>query len=229
MRASEPAAETLSEERSDESNGDLLFASGPHSPAHGKYVKAALHRYTLLNMPAVICLLRGVNLGGHKKISMEALRNICVSLKHRNPQTYIQSGNVVFASTEADLAKISARLEAAIEKRCGFQTKAVLRTADELRGILARNPFATRAGINPSKLIVFFLPEAPGAETLSRVTAINVGPEEICPSGREIYIYFPDGMGQSKLPAALDRALKMPATARNWNTVNKLATMAEAL
>jgi uncharacterized protein (DUF1697 family) len=180
-------------------------------------------------MPAVICLLRGVNLGGHKKISMDVLRDICVSLKHRNPQTYIQSGNVIFSTSEANLAKISARLEATIEKRCGFQTKAVLRTADDLRDVLARNPFAARTGINPSRLIVFFLPETLSPEALSRVTAINVGPEEIRPSGREIFIYFPDGQGQSKLPAVLDRALKMPATARNWNTVTKLLAMAEAL
>ena len=180
-------------------------------------------------MPAVIALLRGVNLGGHKKISMELLRDICVSLKHRKPQTYIQSGNVVFSTSEPNLAKISARLESTIEKRCGFPAKAVLRTADEFRDILARNPFAARAGIDPAKLLVFFLPEKPSAETVSRISAINVGPEEIRPSGREVFIYFPLGQGQSKLTAVLDRALKMPATARNWNTVTKLLAMAEAL
>jgi uncharacterized protein (DUF1697 family) len=180
-------------------------------------------------MPAIICLLRGVNLGGHKKISMDVLREICISLKYRNPRTYIQSGNVVFTTSEADHKRISSRMVSTIEKRCGFQTTAILRTAEDLRDILARNPFSSRTGIDPAKLVVFFLPESPNTETLTRITAINAGPEEIRPSGREIFIYFPNGQGQSKLPPVLDRALKMPATARNWNTVLKLLAMATEL
>jgi uncharacterized protein (DUF1697 family) len=177
-------------------------------------------------MAVVIGLLRGVNVGGHNKISMDDLRAICVSLRHRSPKTYIQSGNVVFDTTETDMAKLAHRLESAIEKRLGFRPSVILRTAADMREVVARNPFAGRAGFEPAKLYVFFLTDAPSAEIRSKLATINVGPEEIRPAGREIYIYFPDGMGQSKLPPVLDRALQMPATARNWNTVNKLLEMA---
>jgi uncharacterized protein (DUF1697 family) len=98
-----------------------------------------------------------------------------------------------------------------------------------MRDVVARNPFADRKGLDPGKLIVSFLEEAPSAEIRSRLLAINVGPEELRPNGRELHIYFPDGMGRSKLPAVLDRTLKAPATARNWNTVTKLLAMAQEL
>ena len=178
-------------------------------------------------MTVVIGLLRGVNVGGHNKISMEDLRAICVSLRHRTPTTYIQSGSVVFGTAETDMAKLANRLESAIEKRLGFRPTVMLRTVADMREVVARNPFAGRAGFEPAKLYVFFLPDAPSAEVLTKLATINVGPEKIRPLGREIHIYFPDGMGQSKLPPVLDRTLKMPATARNWNTVNKLLEIAE--
>jgi len=180
-------------------------------------------------MTAIICLLRGVNVGGSNKISMQALREICLSLRLRGPQTYIQSGNLVFGTAERDLDKLAARIEDRIEKGHGFRSRVILRTVAEMRDVVARNPFAERKGLNPSKLIVSFLLEAPNVETRNRLAAINVGPEELRHHGRELYIYFPDGMGRSKLPAVLDRTLKAPATARNWNTVNKLLAMAQEL
>jgi len=180
-------------------------------------------------MPAIICLLRGVNVGGHNKIGMDSLRDICSSLKLRGPQTYIQSGNVVFAATEKNLAKLAMRIENCIEKQFSFRPKVILRTASEMRQIIARNPFASRKGLDPGKLVVSFLAEAPNAATGARLLAIKVGPEELRLEKTELYIYFPDGMGRSKLPAALDRAAKIPATARNWNTVIKLLAMAEEL
>jgi uncharacterized protein (DUF1697 family) len=174
-------------------------------------------------------MLRAVNLGGHNQISMDALREICLSLKLRGPQTYIQSGNVVFGTAERDPDKLAPRIESCIEKRFGFRPSVILRTASEMRDVVARNPFAARPGVEPSKLVVSFLAAAPTPETRDRVLAIKVGPEELRHSGSEFYIYFPDGQGRSKLPPALDRTLKMPATARNWNTVTKLLAMAEDL
>lgn len=180
-------------------------------------------------MTAVVCLLRGVNVGGHHKIGMEALRDICLSLKLRNPQTYIQSGNVVFGYGEADVANLAARVESAIEKRFGFRPIVMLRTADDIRAVMKRNPFAARKDLEPAKLAVSFLLETPAAEIARRLSALKVGPEELHVVGRELFIYFPDGMGRSKLPAALERTIKIPATARNWNTVKRLLVMAEDL
>src|SRR5215469_14630058 len=183
-------------------------------------------------MPAIICLLRAVNLGRHNKIGMDSLRDICSSLKLRGPQTYIQSGNVVFSAMERDLLRrggLARRIEDCIEKGYGFRPNVMLRTAAEMRQVIARNPFASRKNIDPAKLVVSFLAEAPGAEDAKRLLEIKVGPEELHVSGRELYIYFPDGQGRSKLPPVLERTVKIPATARNWNTVNKLLAMAEAL
>jgi len=98
-------------------------------------------------MPVIICMLRGVNVGGHNMIKMDALKALCVSLKLKDPQTYVQSGNVVFGSGEEDLPKLARRLQDAIEKAHGFRPGVVLRTAGELREVVARNPFAKRSGI----------------------------------------------------------------------------------
>ena len=178
-------------------------------------------------MAVVIGLLRGINVGGHNKISMEELRSICGSLGLRTPQTYIQSGNVVFGAAARDIAKLPDRIESAIEKRFGFRPKVFLRSASDLRKIVARSPFAKRPDFNPAKLAVFFLADSPPEEVRRNLLAIKVGPEELQSDGRELYIYFPDGMGRSKLPPVLDRTMKIPATARNWNTVGKLLEMAE--
>lgn len=180
-------------------------------------------------MTAVVAMLRGVNVGGHNKIGMEALREICVSLNVRDPQTYIQSGNVVFGTTERNLVQLAGRIEDGIEKRFGFRPHVILRTRSEMGEVVARNPFAKRSGLDPAKVAVFFLKEAPSAEVRDKLLTIKVGPEEVRIEGRELYIYFPDGMGRSKLPAVLDRTLKVPATARNWNSVAKLLAMAESL
>ena len=98
-----------------------------------------------------------------------------------------------------------------------------------MREVIARNPFKARIGLDPAKLIVSFFADVPGAEVRGKVLGLKAGPEELHINGRELYIYFPDGMGRSKLWPVLDRTLKMPVTARNWNTVAKLLAMAEAL
>ena len=180
-------------------------------------------------MPVVICLLRGVNVGGHNKVKMEALRALYESLQLRDVQTYIQSGNIVFRTKERDLAKLAVRLEDAFEKAFQFRSAVVLRTCAELRETIARNPFAARIGLDPSRILVDFCAGDPGAEARDRVLAIQ-SEEELRMHGRELYIYFPEGMARTKLwPAVIDRTLKTPATGRNWNTVLKLLEMAEAL
>jgi uncharacterized protein (DUF1697 family) len=180
-------------------------------------------------MTVAIALLRGVNVGGANKISMDRLREICLSLKLRDPQTYIQSGNVVFGTTERDLARIARRMEDAIEKSHSFRPHVILRSAAEMRAVIANSPFAGQPELDPAKLIVSFLAEAPSADVPKKLLSIKVGPEDLRISGRELYIYFPDGMGRSKLPPVLERRLGIPATARNWNTVAKLLAMAEVL
>ena len=173
-------------------------------------------------------MLRGVNLG-KRRIKMDALRDVYESLGLENPQTYVQSGNVVFRTKERNLDRVRLRIEDAIERTFGFQSDTVLRTTAELRGAIARNPFANRRGIEPGKLLVIFLAADPGAEARKKILEIKADPEEMFLVGRELYIYYPNGQARPKLNMAqVYRALKTEWTGRNWNTVTKLLEMAES-
>jgi uncharacterized protein (DUF1697 family) len=181
-------------------------------------------------MAVLVAMLRGVNVGGRNKLAMDALRTLCGSLGLRQPQTCLQSGNVVFATDQPDLIPLASGIEDAIEKRFGFRPAVILRTPAELTRVIARNPFAARDGIDPARLIVTFLARDPGPGAHARIRALHAGPEELRLAGRELYTYYPDGMGRSKLsPALLDKALATPGTGRNWNTVTKLLELAQRL
>jgi uncharacterized protein (DUF1697 family) len=182
------------------------------------------------DMAVIISMLRAVNVGGHNKIKMDALRALYESLKLRDAQTYVQSGNVIFSTDEMDIARLARRIEDGIERKFGFRPDVILRTAAEMREVIARNPFAKRRGIEPGKLLVSFLASDPGEEARERVRQMKCDAEELRVEGRELYIYFPNGMGRSKLSgAALEKTLKTPATGRNWNSVTKMMEMAEKL
>jgi len=161
---------------------------------------------------------------------MEDLRALCESLGLLDAQTYIQSGNVVFRARERDLAHLAERIAGAILKGCGFLPGVVTRSASDVRTAVARNPFPAQAAADPGRLLVIFLSAAPAPETLAKTLKINVGPEEIRFDGRELYIYYPNGQGQSKLTLPLvEKTLGTSGTGRNWNTVMKLLEMAERL
>jgi len=181
-------------------------------------------------MSVIISLLRAVNVGGHSTIKMEELRALYASLKLKDAQSYVQSGNVVFRTDETDLAKLARRIQAGIEKRFGAKPEVILRTTAEMRDVVARNPFAKRRGIEPGKLLVSFLSEKLEKPTCEQLKALPLVSEEIIPSGGELYIYFSNGMGKSKLPwARVEKICAVPGTGRNWNSVTKLLAMAEAL
>jgi uncharacterized protein (DUF1697 family) len=162
-------------------------------------------------MPAIISMLRGVNLGGHHKISMEELRLVYETLGLEEPKTFIQSGNVVFRSKDQNLPRLAKRIEDAIERKFGFRAEVIQRTASEM------------------KELVMFFSDNFSAEVQAKLVKIETNPEEVRVAGRELYIYFPDGQGRSKLTPVLGRILKNTGTGRNWNTVTKLLAMAESL
>ena len=181
-------------------------------------------------MAVIISMLRGVNLGPHHRLKMEELRALYESLKLREAQSYVQSGNVIFRSEEKDLVALGRRIEEAIEKKFGFRPPVILRTTAELREAIAKNPFAKRRDIEPSKLLVTFLHRDPGKEIREQVLKIDTAPEELRMEGREVYIYFPNGMARPKMKwAAIERVLKTQWTGRNWNSVRKMMEMAEQL
>ncbi len=180
-------------------------------------------------MAVVIGLLRGVNVGGHNKVKMDALRELCGSLKLSGACTHLQSGNVVFKAPDRSVATLAAKIEGGIERTFGFHSDVILRTPAEMAEIIAKNPFASR-GVEPARLLVYFLARDPGDEAREKISKMDTGPEEVHVCARELYVYFPNGMARPKLSfAALDRALKTPATGRNWNTVTKLLEIALGL
>ncbi len=181
-------------------------------------------------MQIVISMLRGVNLAAHNRVKMDALRALYESLKLRDPQTYIQSGNVVFRTEEKDLAQLAVRIEKGIERKFGFRSDVIVRTPAELRDVIARNPFAKRSGIEPSKLLVTFLARDPGSAARDKLLGIKTDPEELRIDGRELYVYFPNGMARPKLSwPVIERTLNTTGTGRNWNSVMKLLDLAEKL
>ena len=178
-------------------------------------------------MAVYIAMLRGVNVGGHQKLNMEALRALCTGLGLRDVRSYIQSGNLVFRDDEADPRALVHRLQAAIEGKFGFKPGVVLRTAAELQKVVARNPFAGRDGIEPSRLLVLFLAEKPSPAACAQVLALPSEPEEHVIHGRELYVYYPNGMARPRIPLIrIEKMLQCVSTGRNWNTVNTLLDMA---
>lgn len=170
-------------------------------------------------MSEFVALLRAVNVGGTGKLPMATLRTLCEDAGFTNVTTYIQSGNVVFES-RLSAPKVKATLEKALAAEMGKACAVVVRSGAELTDVIARNPFASAA---PNQLLIVFLDEAPPKSALASVKI--PGREALHLDGRELFIHFPDGMGQSKLRVPFAAV----GTGRNLNTVVKLAAMAKAL
>lgn len=183
-----------------------------------------------LRMAIWIALLRGVNVGGNHRIKMDVLREICRKLGYGDPRTYLQSGNVLFHSAARSTAKLSADIAGAIEKQAGFRCNVILRTQAELAQTVSQNPFAETPDIEPAKLLVLFLGADPSAEVREKIEALRPDPEQVRLCGREIYIYFPIGMGRSKLNmGSVEKALTKGCTGRNWNTVTNILALAGSM
>lgn len=174
-------------------------------------------------MTRYVALLRAVNLGEHKKLAMPALRDLLGGLGYADVATYLQSGNAVFTTAEADASRVAADIEERLEAELGLSTEVVLRTAGELRGVVERNPMEVG---DPAKYTVWFLLEPPAPTWLDGLDVASFAPEEMRAGRLEIYLNLPNGIGRAKLPVALGRRLKVPATMRNWRTVTSLLALA---
>lgn len=166
-------------------------------------------------MAIFVALLRAVNVGGTGKLAMSELRELCEDAGFANVTTYIQSGNVVFAS-KLTVAKVRQKLETALRKKMGKPVGVLLRTPAELEAIVERNPFKKAA---PNQVLVLFLDRAASKSALAEIEI--PGREKLEASGREVFIHYPDGMGRSKLKTPFAKT----ATGRNLNTVKKLAEL----
>ena len=169
----------------------------------------------------VVALLRGINVGPNKRISMPDLRRIVEALGHTDVETYLQSGNVVF--TPKGEGDHGAKLSAAIEEETGHDVAVLLRTGKELEQIVEANPYPVS---DPTKLVVAFLGEELELGRLELGDLEPYLPDELTVHGRELYVSLPGGQGRSKLMEALvRRRLPTTITVRNWRTVEALAQL----
>jgi len=178
--------------------------------------------------PIYVALLRGVNLGPHKRMTMEKLRGSFEALGFESVQTYIQSGNVVFQAGKASHTSLRKKIEERIVLDFGFAAPVIIRTHEEMREAIAKNPFLKRRGIALTKLHVIFLADAPESSVAEALKSLTILPDESCCVGREIYLHLPNGMGKSSMMNnALDRKHLKVATTRNWNTVNAILELCQ--
>jgi uncharacterized protein (DUF1697 family) len=177
-------------------------------------------------MPIYVSMLRGINVGGNKRIKMDKLRTSLEALGLEQVKTYIQSGNVVFKAAKVTPAAISTKIEASILKTFGFQVSVITRTVEQMKKTVAGNPFLKQPGIDQEKLHVAFLSEAPASAALKKLADLTLSPDQSRCLGKELYLYFPNGVSGSSLwKHPLDRVLSVITTTRNWKTVNTLHQM----
>lgn len=176
-------------------------------------------------MPATetyVALLRAINVGGKNAIAMADLRAMCDELGLDDARTLLQSGNLVFRTNVAR-SHLARTLEAETEKRFGIPVAYVVRTASEWHALIDANPFPDAAAHDPAHLVVMCCKTVPGARALATLDAAIVGREVVRAVGADVYVKYPDGIGNSRLTnASIERCLATSGTARNWNTVLKL-------
>jgi uncharacterized protein (DUF1697 family) len=184
-------------------------------------------------MASHIALLRGINVGGQKKVPMPALREVVASLGHTGVTTYIQSGNVLFSTADADTAKLASELEHAIADRFGFSSSVVVLTRDELAQVLASNPYGDEP--EPRFVHVIFLNAEPPPDLLDRMAAAQSAAaakgsrDSVTAVGRALFLHTPDGYGTSELGKWLSnvKSKGLTVTARNWATASKLLALCD--
>jgi uncharacterized protein (DUF1697 family) len=176
-------------------------------------------------LPTHVALLRGINVGGKNLLPMKELVRLFEKMGCVDVVTYIQSGNVLFSNPAAALDGFAGEMAAAIEKRFGLRVPLVLRSAQEIATVLAKNPFLTRS-TDPKALHVAFLAAKPAAANAARLDPKRSPGDAFELRGRDLYLHLPNGVAKTKLTNDyFDRTLATVATVRNWNTVGKLVEM----
>jgi len=172
-------------------------------------------------------MLRGINIGPHKRMQMQKLRASCETLGFEQVKTYIQSGNLVFRAGKLRPEALGKKLEERIVHDFGFSSDIIIRSKEEFERIVTGNPLLRERGIDESKLHVVFAREAPSPAAIRKLVSLTVEPDKVRHAGKEIYFYFPNGVSGSSLwKHPLDRVFDVPGTMRNWRTVIALSKMA---
>jgi len=178
-------------------------------------------------MPRYVALLRGINIGAKKRISMAGLKALVEGLDHSDVKTYVNSGNVAFstATTRTDL-DLSAEIEAALMAVHNLDVEVVVRSGEEMAAIVASNPFPDHED-QPKNLHVSFLGEEPSPHLVEDLARIEKGEDDYRVVGKNVYLHYPNGIsGAVFMLNGFDKALAVTSTSRNWRTVLRLAEMA---
>jgi uncharacterized protein (DUF1697 family) len=175
-------------------------------------------------VPVYVAMLRGINLGAKRRLAMADLRELLEGLGYDDVRTHLQSGNVILRTT-GSAAAVKKKIEAALATHCGFDVDVVVRTKAQLDKVLAQSPFEGHANDNARYLVVF-LEKAPPAAWRRSIDAGDYQPDEVAVHGKEIYLWLPKGVHDSKLAREATGKGVGTATARNWNVLTKLAQLA---
>ena len=180
-------------------------------------------------MTVHVALLRAVNVAGHNRVKMSDLLGLLAALGFEGGRSLLQSGNLVFRSDGPTGAELEQLLEAETAQRLSVRTEYLVRSSEEWKAIVERNPFPDEADGDPSYVVVMFLKEAPASQAVEALRAAIQGPELVRADGKQLYIVYPMGIGRSKLTNSLiEDRLGSRGTGRNWNTVLKLAELIRA-
>lgn len=180
-------------------------------------------------MQTIISMLRGINVSGQKKVPMKELKALYEGLGFADVSTYIQSGNVIFRTAEKKTDTLPKKIENAIRDHFGFDVSVIHRTPKELDDVLKKNPYLQEKDLQPEKLYVSFLAGVPLPEHIEKALTYQTQADRFTVIDREVYLYLPDGYGQTKLHNNfMESKLKITATTRNWKTVNELFTLGTA-
>lgn len=174
-------------------------------------------------MNTYIALFRGINVGGNNILPMKNLVTILEEMGYQKIQTYIQSGNVVFQTKKTQTDKIAEEISAKILERQGFNPKILLLGIDKFQDAIDNCPYKTDEG---KTLHFYFMETLPENPNLEKLNTIKSETEQYKIKSKVFYLYAPDGIGRSKMAAKVEHILGVPTTARNWNTVSKLISLA---
>ena len=174
-----------------------------------------------------IAFFRGINVGGNNPLPMKTLPALLETCGCTEAKTYIQSGNVVFRSSVTNATKLEGTIAKAVHAKHGHQPRVMVLSSKELARAVKRNPYP-QADQEPKSLHLFFLGGKPQKAGLAKLAVLRADGEEFVLDGSVFYLHAPQGVGKSKLAVAVDRALGVETTARNWRTCQKVLEMAEA-
>jgi uncharacterized protein (DUF1697 family) len=177
-------------------------------------------------MNTFICLLRGINVSGHKLIKMKELQRMFESLGYLDVKTFIQSGNIVFKTKQIDIQILTNQIHKQILVTFGFDVHVTIISSAELERIYKTNPFSINETFEIEKMLLTLLSGVPEKDKIDSLNMGNFGNDKHIIQGKELYLYCTDGYGKTKLSNNfIESKLKVSATTRNWKTVTELLKM----